>query len=118
MRLVLRVAMEPTFVVGEDGGAAGGDEEREGAGHDDEVGLGGLRLPRLEHLESKQTNKKSEQVNKQLSCTLRSLLMTMEAKLLRRSPIELNMTRPRGMPMVAYAIVKNLPKSVLGVEWP
>ena len=44
--------------------------------------------------------------------------MTMEAKLLRRSPMELNMTRPRGMPMVAYAIVKNLPKSVLGVEWP
>ena len=53
-RLVLRVAMEPTFVVREDGGAAGGDEEREGAGHDDEVGLGGLRLPRLEHLEIKQ----------------------------------------------------------------
>lgn len=50
--------MEPTFVVGEDGGPAGGDEEGEGAGHDDEVRLGGLRLPRLEHLESKQAIKK------------------------------------------------------------
>ena len=39
-----------TFVVGEDGGPAGGDEESEGAGDEDEVGLGGLRLTRLEHL--------------------------------------------------------------------
>ena len=48
-----RAAMEPTFVVGEDGRAAGGDEEREGAGDDDQVRLGRLRLPRLEHLHEK-----------------------------------------------------------------
>lgn len=49
---------------------------------------------------------------------LRSRVITIELKLLSRSPIELNMTRPRGMPMMAYAIVNILPKKVLGVEWP
>ena len=49
---------------------------------------------------------------------LLSLVMTMEERALSLSPIELNMTRPRGIPMVAYAIVNNLPQYVFGVEWP
>lgn len=47
---------------------------------------------------------------------LLSLLMTKEEKLLSLSPMELNMTRPSGMPIMAYTMVKNLPPSVLGVE--
>ena len=35
--------------MGEDGGPARGDDEGEGAGDEDEVGLGGLGLPRLQH---------------------------------------------------------------------
>ncbi len=32
--------------------------------------------------------------------------------------MELNMTRPRGMPIMAYTMVKSFPLAVLGVEWP
>ena len=48
----------PTFVVGEHSRPAGGDEECERAGDDDEVCLGGLRLIGLEHLRT-DTNMKS-----------------------------------------------------------
>ena len=34
------------------------------------------------------------------------------------SPMELNMTRPRGMPREAYTIVKTMPPVVFGVECP
>lgn len=43
---------------------------------------------------------------------------TIEVKLLKRSPIELNMTRPKGIPNDAYKIVNVRPPNVFGVEWP